>query len=92
MAARSLNVHPKIIYTRLKKSPDLKEFLDNLRETELDLTEQKLRDAIMNGEPWAITLKLKTQGKARGYVERQEVTGANGGAIVVDWDGLDNQD
>jgi len=38
----------------------------------LDATEEKLVAAIDNGEPWAIALVLKTLGKERGYVERQE--------------------
>jgi hypothetical protein len=32
--------------------------------------------AILNGEPWAIALALKTLGKSRGYVERAELAGA----------------
>lgn len=48
----------------------------------LDFTESKLFTAIKNGESWAIALYLKTQGKERGYVERQEHTGADGSPIV----------
>jgi len=33
---------------------------------------------------------LKTLGKHRGYVERQEVTGADGGAVIVKWDDENN--
>jgi len=39
-----------------------------------------------------VTLTLKSLGKNRGYVERQEVTGADGGAIVVEWDDSENND
>ena len=85
LAAQSLEIHPKIIYNRLKKSVWLKEYLESLRELDLDLTEQKLRDAILRGEAWAITLKLKTLGKSRGYVERQEVTGADGGKVQIEY-------
>jgi hypothetical protein len=35
------------------------------------------------GEPWAVALTLKTLGKQRGYVERQEVTGADAGPVDV---------
>ena len=85
LAARSLHCAPKTIYLRLKKSPALKQRLDDIRGEELDLTEQKLRDAILRGEAWAITLKLKTLGKSRGYVERQEVTGADGGKVQIEY-------
>jgi len=35
---------------------------------------------------------LSRKAKSRGYVERQEVTGADGGAIVVNWDDAENND
>jgi hypothetical protein len=39
----------------------------------------------MNGEPWAVAMVLKTIGKSRGYVERQEVTGADGGKVQIEY-------
>jgi hypothetical protein len=67
--------------------------LDAEREEIVDYAEMGLRGAVLNKEAWAIAFSLKTLGKSRGYVERQEVTGKDGGAIVVDWDGIDsNQD
>ena len=41
------------------------------------------------GNITAIIFTLKTIGKSRGYVERQEVTGADGGAVIVKWDEID---
>jgi len=93
LAARKLGCTPQTIYNRMKSSVAIREACDNARGELIDISEQKLRAAVMNGEPWAVAMVLKTLGKSRGYVERQEVTGANGGAIVVDWDGIDsNQD
>jgi len=54
------------------------------------MAETGLYKAIREGKDWAIKYILSTKGKSRGYVERQEVTGANGGAIIVDWDSIDN--
>jgi len=76
VAARKLGCAPKTIYRRLDEVASLREVLDDLRGYELDITEMKLRQAIMDGEPWAISLKLKTQGKDRGYSERTELSGA----------------
>ena len=49
----------------------------------VDLAEQKLWESIQNGEAWGITLCLKTIGKDRGYVERQEFTGENSGPLTL---------
>lgn len=92
LAARQLGCTPQAIYKRMNKSPIIREAVDNARGEMLDIAEQKFRIAIQNGEPWAIAMALKTIGKHRGYVERQEVTGADGGAIVVNWDDSENND
>ena len=49
----------------------------------MDLAEMGFKSAIINKEPWALAFALKTLGKHLGYVERQEVTGAEGSHIVV---------
>ena len=67
----------------MAKSTAIREAVDNARGELIDISEQKLRAAVMSGEPWAVAMVLKTLGKSRGYVERQEVTGAEGGHIVV---------
>ena len=51
--------------------------LKTARDGMTDLAEAKLYQAINNGEPWAIALYLRTQGKNRGYVERQELAGVD---------------
>ena len=68
----------------------MKRAVEHARGEVVDYAEQKLRPAILNGEPWAIAMALKTIGKSRGYVERQEVTGADGGAVMVKWDDENN--
>jgi hypothetical protein len=52
-------------------------------ERATDRAEIKLMQAIEDGEIAAIIFRLKTKGKKRGYVERQEVTGANGDKVVI---------
>ena len=90
LAARELGCAPNTIYNRMEKSPALKQAVEDARGEVVDYAEQKLRLAILNGEPWAIAMALKTIGKHRGYVERQEVTGADGGAVLVKWDDENN--
>jgi hypothetical protein len=61
--------------------PTIKRIYDDEREGILDLAEAKLIGAIKDGDLGAIKYYLGTQGKHRGYVERQEVTGADGEPI-----------
>ena len=81
LAARELGCAPNTIYNRMERVPSIKQAVEDARGEVVDYAEQKLRLAILNGEPWAIAMALKTIGKHRGYVERQEVTGADGGDI-----------
>ena len=57
------------------------------REGLLDLAMDKLVQAIENSEPWAIKFMLSTLGKKRGFSERLEVSGGDGGPIVIRYTG-----
>lgn len=52
--------------------------LEEASETMLDDAENALGKAIRNGEAWAVCFYLKTKGKRRGYIERQEFSGPDG--------------
>ncbi len=52
-------------------------------ETVLDMAESKLITAMNDGEIESVKWYLARKGKDRGYSERQEVTGAGGGAVVI---------
>ena len=59
-------------------------------ESVLDLAETSLIKSVREREAWAVKYLLATKGKGRGYTERQEITGADGGPmIVVNWDAAD---
>ena len=51
-------------------------------EIALDFAEASLFDQIRRKEAAATIFYLKTKGKKRGYVERQEVTGADGAPLI----------
>lgn len=81
------------IYALMKKYPTVKQAIDDERETLKDFAEGKLFQQIDEGNTTAIIFYLKTQAKDRGYVERQEVTGAEGGpVVVVSWDAANDTD
>jgi len=90
LAARRLGCSKVTIYNRAKKVQSVADVIEDARDEMVDLAELALRKSVLNGEPWSVAMVLKTLGKSRGYVERQEVTGADGGAVVVKWDAENN--
>ncbi len=83
------------IHKRIRDSPLLKETLEDVREENLDLAESKLYEMIKSGDKIAIIFFLNCQGKARGYVERQELTGKEGvpvGQVVAPVRALNAED
>lgn len=81
--ARAFGVSRNAVYKRLNNNERLRNALEEARETMLDNAERQLYDEAMDGNTTALIFLLKTRGKPRGYVERQEVTGAEGSAVVV---------
>lgn len=73
LAAERLGMSVTGLYARIRKDPELKDIVELYDGRCTDMAELKLEQAIMNGEPWAIALQLKTKGKNRGYTEKLEV-------------------
>ena len=83
LAADELKCDRKTIYNHVKKSAAVRDALESVRERNLDVAESKLLGAIDTGESWAITYYLSRIGRERGYGDRNELTGLNGGALVI---------
>jgi hypothetical protein len=73
VAARRLDCHPCTIYAYARRHPTVQAAIDDARGMLLDEGETALYNAVLRGEGWAVCFLLKTLGKTRGYVERQEV-------------------
>lgn len=93
MTANALGVARSTVHKRITESPALREIVDDAREGLVDIAESALKREVLAGNIAAIIFTLKTQGKHRGYVERQEVTGADGAPLKAyvsispdDWD------
>lgn len=82
-AAQLLGCERATVYSYLEKWPDLKKVVSDQREGLVDIAESRLLGNIDKGDTTAIIFFLKTQGRGRGYVERMEHTGADGGAQVI---------
>jgi len=82
MAARLLNCTRNTVYRYIENYATVKAAYEEQRETLIDFTEDQLFKQVKAGNITAIIFTLKTIGKHRGYVERQEVTGKDGGAVT----------
>ena len=85
-AAAALHCHPSTIYDRAKACQDVQDAIDFPRKRLVDLAETALKKAVKRGEPWAVCFTLKTQGKSRGYIERQDIGIGQAEPPPFDWD------
>ena len=67
----------KTYYEYYNNDPEFKKDVDSIAEDALDFTEGKLFSLINDENPTAILFYLKTRGKHRGYVEKQEIESKN---------------
>jgi transposase-like protein len=81
--ARRLGVTWHTADTWVKQYDETKQALQDERETILDLAESTLFRNIKDGNSQDAKWLLSTMGKNRGYSERQEITGVDGGPIDV---------
>ena len=81
--ARKLGVSRGTVQNRIAESPTLQVKLQDARETMIDNAEVMLYKKIKDGDTVALIFFLKTQGRRRGYSERIEHTGGDGGPITV---------
>lgn len=77
LAAENLGAAYNTVRRYVNRSPTLQKLIEHYKERKVDRAELKLEQAIEDGQPWAISLVLKTLGKDRGYVGRleQQVSG-----------------
>lgn len=66
------------------KHPEMRKFMEGVKEEMKDIAEAALIKNIRAGQPASVFFYLKTQAKDRGYVERSELTGAGGGAVKTE--------
>jgi hypothetical protein len=60
-------------YRWMKDDDEYRGAVENLGDVALDFAESKLHKLIDQGNPAATIFYLKTKGKNRGYIERQEI-------------------
>ena len=83
--ARRLEVSRRTVYNYKEKYATVTEAIFEEKEGLLDLAESELLRQVRAGHMTAIIFYLKTQGKGRGYIERQEFTGKDGGTLQIEY-------
>ena len=91
-AAEALGCTRQTIDNYIKRHPTIARAYQEERERLLDMAESKFAQAIKGGEWAAISFALRTLGRNRGFVERQEIEQVGDLRIELGWDDADNGD
>lgn len=89
--SKAVKISRATIYRYAQQYATIQNAIDDARETHdeelLDDAETELKKAVKAGEQWAVRYTLDKKGQSRGYVDRREITGANGESInlEVNW-------
>ena len=77
-ACKKVGIGRTTFYNYYNDDSEFKAQVDDIANMSLDFAESKLLEQIKDNSTAATIFYLKTKGKKRGYVERQEITGADG--------------
>jgi hypothetical protein len=86
-AAKMVGINRSTHYIWMEKDDEYRGKINSISDLALDFVESQLFKSIENHSDTATIFYLKTKGKKRGYIERQELTGADGdklGAFTVE--------
>jgi len=72
-ACKMVDVGRTTHYEWMKSDEEYKKAVDSIQDSVLDFAESHLYKLVKEGNPAATIFFLKTKGKKRGYIERQEI-------------------
>lgn len=81
-ACKNVGISRTTFYQYMKDDESFKDAVNELEEVALDFAESQLFKQIREGNTTATIFYLKTKGKKRGYIERQEVDHSGNVSIV----------
>lgn len=82
-ACRKTNVARSTFYNWVNEDPEFKSAVEDIQEETLDFVEGQLHKQIANGEVSSTIFYLKTKGKKRGYIEKQEMDLNHSGGVQI---------
>ena len=77
-ACQKVNISRNTHYRWYNEDTEYQKQVDDIDNIALDCAEEQLLNHIKKSDITAIIFYLKTKGKRRGYIERQELTGKDG--------------
>lgn len=88
LAAEKLGCTAHTVTNYANRYASVREVLAHQKEKRIDIAEGQLWRLVQEGNLGAIIFFLKTQGKARGFTERHEVAGPDGGplSLLMKWE------
>tara|TARA_R110001592_G_scaffold232078_3_gene489403 strand:+ start:885 stop:1232 length:348 start_codon:yes stop_codon:yes gene_type:complete len=89
-ACKSVGIGRTTHYLWMDKDPEYRREVDDLSNVAIDFAESQLHQQIKKGNPTSTIFYLKTKGKKRGYVERQEIV--HEGLKTFEIEEVDEQD
>jgi hypothetical protein len=89
-ACKAVGIGRTTHYLWLQEDKEYKAAVDELSDVAIDFAESQLHKQIKEGNSTATIFFLKTKGKKRGYVERQEVDVSSGKMFQIEVLGEDS--
>jgi hypothetical protein len=89
-ACKTVGIGRTTHYLWLQEDKEYKAAVDELSDVAIDFAESQLHKQIKEGNSTATIFFLKTKGKKRGYVERQEVDVSSGKLFQIEVLGEDS--
>ena len=77
-ACKNVGIGRTTFYEWMKDDQEFEQEVNEIQNIALDFAESQPHKQIGEGSTAATIFYLKTKGKKRGYIERQEITGADG--------------
>jgi hypothetical protein len=86
-ACKLVGIARETHYRWIKEDKKYAEHVESIGDIALDFAESQLHEQILNGEVSSTIFYLKTKGKKRGYVERQELDHTTNGKeiSIIQW-------
>jgi hypothetical protein len=72
-SAKRVGIHRLTHYDWLNKDPEYKKEYESIDDMECDFYRNALHKLVQEGNVTAVIFGLKTKGKHRGYIEKQEI-------------------